>query len=69
MEEQPQVLALLERGEALRRRGKPAEALEACKRALELDPHSSTAWVNKDVALCMLERYQEALAAYELTAG
>jgi tetratricopeptide (TPR) repeat protein len=65
MEDHARVLALLEQGEALRRQGMLAEALDAYGRALALDPDDTTAWINKGVTLSMLGRYQEALAAFD----
>ncbi len=43
----------------LRARGRPGDALPWYRRALEVDPKSSTAWMNLSIALQMLDRWDE----------
>jgi tetratricopeptide (TPR) repeat protein len=57
--------ALIAQVEVLRQRGKYAEALAACERALALDPSSTAAWSSKGAAMTEQGRYDEALVAHE----
>lgn len=53
------------KGVALSRLGKYAEAIEAYENALLLDPNYSCVWNNKGVVLSRLGKYQEAVEAYD----
>ena len=56
---------LVEDGIALYTVGKYTDALDRFNAALEIDPASSTAWLNKGGTLTVLGRYDEAHAAFE----
>jgi|SRR5450759_220570 len=45
--------------------GRKDEALDACEKALEIDPKYINAWYNKSIVLSDLGRKDEALEAYE----
>ena len=53
------------KGVALGNLKRHAEALEACEKAIDLDPKNAGAWSSKGVALNNLERHAEALEAFE----
>ncbi len=50
-------------GKKLSELGRYEEAVEACDRAIELQPDGALAWKNKGVAFFRLRRYEEALEA------
>ena len=39
------------------------EAIEACDKAIEMDPHYAVAWNNKGIALYNQHKYDEAIQA------
>ncbi|MCI5122204.1 MAG: hypothetical protein D3908_13635, partial [Candidatus Electrothrix sp. AUS4] len=41
--------------------GKPEEALECCEKALQIDPHLLTAWINMTSVCTMLEKGDKAV--------
>lgn len=56
---------LSNRGAALRRLDRPAEALADYDRALAINPAAAPVHVNRGIALAALNRHEEALAAYD----
>jgi tetratricopeptide (TPR) repeat protein len=54
---------MLGSGLALSHLNKPNEAITPYNKAIEINPHNSTAWINKGFALYSLNKYHEALAA------
>ncbi|MGD9779610.1 tetratricopeptide repeat protein, partial [Methanomethylovorans sp.] len=54
-----------QKGYALNALGRYEEALQACDKAIEIDPNYLYAWSHKGFALYGLGRYDEALQAYD----
>ena len=59
--------AWIDKGVELSNLGRHEEALQACDRAIKIDPNSAEAWFLTGAALFGLSRYEEAIQAYEQT--
>ena len=52
-------------GVGLSNLGRHEEAIEAFKKAIEINPNNAAAWYNKGVGLGNLGRYEEAIEAFK----
>jgi len=57
--------ALFYKGEAIRLKGQPEEALKYFDRVLEIDPEYASAWDQKGWAFNSLEQWQDAIDAFD----